>query len=383
MSKTQSQLEFTILMPCLNEAETVGICVSKAMKFLDSNGIDGEVLVADNGSTDGSLDIAEENGARVVHVEQRGYGSALWGGIKSARGKYIIMGDSDNSYDFSRLEQFVEKLRRGYDFVIGNRFKGGIKKGAMPLLHRYLGNPVLTNIGRLFFSSPVNDFHCGLRGCQRQAVLKLDLQTTGMEFASEMVVKATMFNKKIAEVPVVLSKDGRSGKPHLRSFRDGWRHLRFLLLFSPRWLFLYPGLSLMAIGFLALTIILLQPDLKWDIHSMLYAAGSVMIGFQAVTFAVFTKTFAVHEKLLPTNSQIEEMLKKLSLEKGIFIGLILIVFGLASLGYAIIIWQGGEFFQVGITITMRIVITSVTLLVLGFQLIFSSFFFNMLQLNTK
>ena len=375
-------LELSFVMPCLNEEETVGICIEKAMRSLKENNIKGEVIIADNGSTDGSIEIAQNAGAKVVNIATKGYGSALLGGIKAAKGKYIIMGDADDSYDFLNIMPYVEELRKGYDLVMGNRFKGKKMKGAMPFLHRYLGNPVLSWIGRLFFKSNVGDFHCGLRGFSKKAFYIMNLQTTGMEFASEMVVKATLYGLKITEVPTTLSPDGRSGKPHLRSFRDGWRHLRFLLLYSPRWLFLYPGLFLMLFGIVVGSLIFAMPDLKWDIHTMLYAVASSMIGFQAVIFAIFSKTFAVHEKLLPRNSGIDNLLNKITLEKGLIIGSILVLTGLAGFIYALAIWDKGSFEALGIPTTMRIVIASFTLLVLGFQLIFSSFFFNFLKINT-
>src|ERR1700761_8487272 len=285
--------ELSILMPCLNEAETLGQCLAKAQGFLRRTGIRGEVIVADNGSTDGSQTIAASNGARVVAIKERGYGSALIGGIRAARGTYVIMGDSDDSYDFSNLDQFVEKLRAGYEMVMGNRFLGGIMPGAMPPLHRYLGNPVLSTIGRVFFRSPCSDFHCGLRGFRRDAILRLDLQAPGMEFASEMVVKATINKLRFAEVPIKLHPDGRSRPPHLRSWRDGWRHLRFLLLFSPRSLFLYPGFIMFAAGLLAMAWLLpgsrTVGGVTFDIHTLLYAAMLVAIGFQSMFFWAFAK----------------------------------------------------------------------------------------------
>ena len=292
-------------MPCLDEAETIAVCVEKAMAYIESRGITGEVLVADNGSSDGSQAIAEGLGARVVAIARKGYGSALLGGIAAARGRYVIMGDADNSYDFSDLDAFVEKLREGCELVMGNRFKGGIASGAMPALHRYLGNPVLTGVGKLFFHSPVGDFHCGLRGFSRQAVQDLGLNATGMEFASEMVVKATLQCLRIAEVPTTLSPDGRSRPPHLRSWRDGWRHLRFLLLFSPRWLFLYPGAVLMALGLASMLWLLPGPQrlgaLTLDVHTLVYSAAAIICGFQAIAFSLFTKIYAIDAKLLPAD----------------------------------------------------------------------------------
>src|SRR5262245_32838053 len=280
--------ELSVVMPCLNEAETLPGCVEKARRFLEENGIDGEIVVADNGSTDGSRAIAERLPVRLVTAEQRGYGSALMEGVLAARGRFIVLGDADGSYDFSALTPFVAKLREGYDLVMGNRFKGGIKPGAMPALHRYLGNPVLSAIGRLLFRSPCGDFHCGLRAFSRDAALRMNLQTSGMEFASEMVLKATLLDMRIAEVPIVPWPDGRGRPSHLRSWRDGWRHLRFMLLYSPEWLFLYPGLVLMAIG-LAFGVWLLPGPRRvgtavLDVHTLLYAAIMAMLGFQAVNF---------------------------------------------------------------------------------------------------
>ncbi len=361
----------------------MAVCVEKAREFLQRNKIDGEVIVADNDSADGSSELAEKAGAKVVHVKHVGYGSALSGGINAAQGQYVIIGDSDNSYDFLEIYPFLEKLREGYQLVMGNRFLGEIKPGAMPWHHKYLGNPMLTKIGKIFFNKEVGDFHCGLRGFTKEAYDIMDMQTTGMEFASEMVIKASLYNMSITEIPVTLSKDGRKGRSHLRSLRDGWRHLRFLFLYSPRWLFFYPGIALMALGLALMVFILLQPSLNWDVHTMLYASGAIMIGFQAVIFAIFTKTFAVHEKLLPSNPQIEEIFKKYTPEKGVTFGLIMALIGLLTFIFMIIIWREGTFFRFDIRITMRIVILSVTLLVLGWQLILSSFFYYLLKINTK
>src|SRR5436190_5171226 len=283
------ECELSVIMPCLNEAETLEVCINKARGFMEKHGIDGEVVIADNGSTDGSQGLATKCGARVVDVAAKGYDSALMGGIRAARGRYVIMGDADDSYDFVNLMPFVEKLREGHDLVMGNRFRGGIKPNAMPPLHKYLGNPVLTFIGRLLFKSPSGDFHCGLRGFRKDAALELDLRTTGMEFASEMVVKMTLNKKRIAEVPTTLSKDGRSRPPHLRSWHDGWRHLRFLLLYSPRWLFFYPGLAAIIIGLITWAYLLPSPQLingiVFDVHTLLYALASILVGFQAIAFA--------------------------------------------------------------------------------------------------
>src|SRR5690349_6704397 len=307
------RIELSILMPCLNEAETLATCIKKAQKALEDLNVDGEVVVADNGSTDGSPDIAASLGARVVHVAEKGYGSALLGGIKAARGKYIIMGDADDSYDFTNLGPFLEKLRAGYELVMGNRFKGGIAPRAMPPLHKYLGNPVLTGIGRVFFRSPCGDFHCGLRGFSKAAIQRLDLRTRGMEFASETVVKASLHGLRITEVPTTLSVDGRSRPPHLNTWRDGWRHLRFLLLYSPRWLFLYPGLLLMLVGAVVSGWLLVGPrvvdGITFDIHTFLYAAMAIVIGYQTVIFAIFTKVFAITEGLLPEDPRLKTLFR--------------------------------------------------------------------------
>ena len=301
--------ELTILMPCLDEAETLARCIDKAQRFLARSDVRGEVLIADNGSTDGSQEIARTCGARVIAVPSKGYGSAVIAGICEARGRYVIMGDSDDSYDFSALDPFVEKLRAGCQLVMGNRFRGGILSGAMPPLHRYLGNPVLTMIGRTFFGSPCGDFQCGLRGFDRGAILALDLQAHGMEFASEMVIKATIRGLRIAEVPTTLSPDGRSRPPHLRTWHDGWRHLRFLLLFSPRWLFLYPGATLFVAGVMGMLWLIPQPRLigsvTLDVHTLVYCAIAVVIGFQSMLFGIFTKIYAIKERLLPHDPRIE------------------------------------------------------------------------------
>ena len=386
-SDSEGELELTVVMPCLDEAETLEICIEKALRSIRENGIAGEVVIADNGSTDGSQDIARRCGARVIDVPIRGYGAALQGGIAGARGRFVIMGDADDSYDFSSLMPFVEKLREGYDLVMGNRFKGGIADGAMPPLHRYLGNPVLTGIGRLFFRSPSGDFHCGLRGFRRDSVLKLGLQTTGMEFASEMVVKATLMKQKIAEVPTTLSPDGRSRAPHLRSWRDGWRHLRFLLLYSPRWLFLYPGLFLIAIGLVAGLLILPGPFVvgpyHFDVNTLLYAAAAVFIGFQSVVFAVFTKIYGMNEGLLPEDERLNRMFEWIQLETGLAVGIALAVFGFGASAWAVADWGAASFGELDPQQTLRLIVPAVLSLTIGFQLILSSFFLSVLGLGRK
>jgi len=334
-TREAASLDLTILMPCLNEAETVATCVAKARGFLDRSGTSGEVLIADNGSTDGSQALAESAGARVVDCQAPGYGNALSTGIRAAHGRWVIMGDADDSYDFTALDRFVDALRSGADLVMGNRFSGGIAPGAMPALHRYLGNPVLSAVGRIFFGSPVHDFHCGLRGFRRDAVLKLSLQSTGMEFASEMVVKATLAKLRIEEVPTTLSPDGRSRPPHLRSWRDGWRHLRFLLLYSPRWLFLIPGLMLVTLGLVSGAALVLGPvtlgNVTLDVDTLVAAAAVLVIGYQAILFALLTKIYAIEERFLPPDPRLDAYLKHVTLERGLAAGGLIGLAGLSGL----------------------------------------------------
>jgi len=380
-------IELSIVMPCLNEAETLATCINKALSFMEKGNVAGEVIIADNGSTDGSQKIARAHGARVVNVTERGYGAALMGGIMAARAKYVIMGDADDSYDFTNLDGFVSKLREGYDLVMGNRFSGGIKPGAMPPLHRYLGNPVLTGIGRLFFRSPCRDFHCGLRGFRKDAILVLNLRTTGMEFASEMVVKATLHKLRIAEVPTTLSPDGRNRPPHLRSWRDGWRHLRFLLLYSPRWLFLYPGALLMLVGLITGLWILPGPKVlggvTFDVHTLIYSSVAVLIGMQSIIFALFTKIFAITEGLLPEDPRLEGLFRIFTLEKGLAVGGLMTMGGVALSIYVIIYWGARSFGPLNYSTTMRMVIPAATMLSVGSQIILSSFFLSILGLKHK
>lgn len=373
-------------MPCLNEAETLAACIGKAQRSLERLGLSGEVVVADNGSSDGSQALARELGARVVDVADKGYGSALRGGIEAARGRYVIMGDADDSYDFAALDGLVEKLRGGCDLVMGNRFKGGIRPGAMPALHRYLGNPVLTGIGRLFFRSPSGDFHCGLRGFSRAAYERLELQTTGMEFASEMVIAATLRGLRIAEVPIVLHKDGRSRPPHLRSWRDGWRHLRFMLLYSPNWLFLYPGLLLLGFGLVLGGRLAAGPlevrGAVLDVHSLLVSGFLVILGYQAVTFSIFTRLFAVREGFLPEDRW-GRLAGVVGLERGLLAGALMSVLGLGLLVTAVLGWSSARFGQLDPRVTMRQVIPAVVLSILGLQTVFSSFLFSLLGLRKR
>ena len=377
-------LELTILMPCLNEAETLAGCIGRAREFLARTGISGEVLVADNGSTDGSRRIAAESGARLVEAPRRGYGAALATGIAAARGRYVIMGDADASYDFGRLDAFVEALRGGAKLVMGNRFKGGIAPGAMPWLNRYVGNPLLTFIGRLFFKSPIGDFHCGLRGFDRDAIRALNLRTTGMEFASEMVVKATLAGLPVAEVPTTLSPDGRTRRPHLRPFRDGWRHLRFLLLFSPRWLFLYPGITLLTAG-LALGAALLGGPLRigrvvLDLHAFLVAAMAIIVGVQSIAFALIGRRFATRYGFIPPSDAYHRLLEALSLERILLFAILLILIGLVTLGWGVNEWAQRGFGLLNPGSTMRAMIIAMTTLVVGVQLMMSGFMSSMINI---
>ncbi|MHC4516143.1 MAG: glycosyltransferase family 2 protein [Planctomycetota bacterium] len=379
--------ELSIVMPCLDEAETLATCIEKARGFLERTGVAGEIVIADNGSSDGSQDIARSLGARVVDVSRKGYGAALMGGIRAARGRYVIMGDADDSYDFATLDPFLERLRAGCQLVMGNRFRGGIKPGAMPPLHRYLGNPVLSGIGKLLFRSPCGDFHCGLRGCSKTAIEQLDLRTSGMEFASEMVVKATLHGLEVAEVPTTLSPDGRSRPPHLHSWRDGWRHLRFLLMFSPRWLFLLPGISLIVLGVLLMVAILPGPrtvaGITFDVHTLIGAAGMIVIGTQMITFGVLAKQHGIREGLLPQDPRITRLLAMFNLERMIMLGLLLVVLGAGGLLVAVAEWSAVSFGDLDYSVTMRIVIPAVTAMVTGVQMATSGFMSSILDLKVS
>jgi glycosyltransferase involved in cell wall biosynthesis len=377
--------ELTILMPCLNEAATVGSCIAKARGFLERAGIEGEVLVADNGSDDGSRALAERAGARVVEVARRGYGAALAGGIAAARGRYIIMGDADDSYDFGHLDGFVARLREGYPLVMGNRFRGGIRKGAMPFLHRYLGNPVLSFVGRLLFRARLGDFHCGLRGFDRQAVQALRLSTSGMEFASELIVKAALAGWRIAEVPTTLSPDGRGRPPHLRTWRDGWRHLRFLLLFSPRWLFLYPGLALLGLGIALMGALYFAPlhflGVGLDIHSMLYASAAALLGLQLCLFALFARVAAQSAGLLPPQPALEKLLAAVTLERGLLAGLCMVLAGVLWSAAAVWQWRAAGFGALDPRVVMRDTIPATGLMVGGMELVLAAFLLSVLRLR--
>lgn len=380
-------VELSIVMPCLNESKTVGDCIKKAQTFLKTSNVRGEIIIADNGSTDGSKQIAEQLGARVVDVENRGYGSAIRGGIESALGKYIIMGDADDSYDFLNLDPFLEKLREGYDLVMGNRFLGGIAPGAMPFHHRYLGNPVLSGIGRTLFKTPAKDFHCGLRGMSKDAVMKMDLQTTGMEFASEMVIKASLLGMKVCEVPTELHPDGRDRPPHLRSWRDGWRHLRFMLLFSPRWLFFYPGLFLILLGLVLSIWTLISPinilNIAIDIHSLAYFTAIIIIGFNLVLFAIQSRYYGYRSGLIPNPPKFGSLMRYFNLERGLFLGFTMITLGIGLGFWAFIVWSRFQFGDLNPQMIMRIVIPSVSVIIMGTQVVFFSFFMSILDIKTS
>jgi hypothetical protein len=380
------QIELTILMPCLNEAETLATCIRKARGFLDRSGISGEVVIADNGSTDGSREIATREGARVVPAEVRGYGAALISGIESARGRYVIMADADDSYDFANLDGFVEKLRQGYELVMGNRFRGGVAAGAMPWHHKYIGNPVLSFLGRLLFPSPIGDFHCGLRGFDRNAIRSLKLTTPGMEFASEMVVKASLAGLKLVEVPTTLSPDGRSRPPHLRSFRDGWRHLRFLLLHSPRWLFLYPSVALAAVG--GVGVVLLLPGARsivgvtFDTSTFIASCLAVLIGTQGVTMAAIARRAAGRSGLLPRkHGWSHRVLESVSLEGLLLTALAIVVLGCVGLIGCFIAWAQVGFGDLQYDIIARLVTLSLTAIAVAIQLAFAAFLMSALDLS--
>jgi len=379
--------ELSVVLPCLDEEATVGACIQQIFSTLAQHEINGEVIVADNGSGDHSVAVAENAGARIVEVAERGYGNALMRGIAAAKGKYIIMADADGSYDFSDIPKFLQKLKDGYSLVMGNRFRGRILPGAMRPLHRYFGNPLLTGIGRLFFKTPCHDFHCGLRGFTRAAYERMALRTTGMEFASEMVVKASLLELKMCEVPTTLSPDGRGRSSHLRSWHDGWRHLRFLLLYSPRWLFLYPGLVLLLAGFAVATWLLPGPrkvgHIFLDVHTLLYAVAAILTGFQAVIFAIFTKIFAITEGLLPEDPRLNRAFQFFNLEKGLVAGTAMLLTGLAIGAYSFSWWNRTGFGPMNPVVLVRLVAAAMVTITLGVEIIFASFFLSILGLARK
>lgn len=377
-------------MPCLNEADTLEACVSAAQSALREGGIRGEIVVADNGSTDGSQDIARRMGARVEPVAAKGYGAALMGGIESARGEYVLMGDSDESYDFREIPRFVEKLREGFDLVQGCRLESGggsVKPGAMPFLHRHLGNPMFSWLARWWFRTPIHDIHCGMRAFRVDFYRGLGLKCTGMEFASEMIIKATLQRGSIAEVPITLHPDGRvSHEAHLRTFRDGWRHLRFFLLFSPRWLFLAPGALLILSGVLGFAIAmpkLMIGGVEFDVHTLLFAGLFMIVGYMAVLFGLFTKVFAISEGLLPADPRVSRLSRTISLERGLVLGLLVFLTGGALLAVAVNQWRVVEFGDLDYQSTMRWVIPGATLAVIGVQTVLSSFFMGVLGLSRR
>jgi glycosyltransferase involved in cell wall biosynthesis len=378
-------VELSVVVPCLDEADTLGDCIAKIQGVFRENKIAGEVIVADNGSTDGSHSIASRMGARVVRVKEKGYGNALRSGIAAARGKYVITGDADNSHDLRQIPDLLAKLQDGYDLVVGNRFKGQIQAGAMPALHRYLGTPVLTGVARLFFRAPCGDQQCGFRGFSREAFSKMRLRATGMEFASEMVVKAAYLRMRIAEVPTTQFPAGRRRRPHLRTWRDGWRHLLLMLLHSPRWLFFYPGALLVVLGLAAGVWLMPGPrtvaGVVFDIHTLLYAAAAVLLGFQSITFAAFTKIYAMREGLLPEDNRIEEILRVIPPELGLVAGGVVAALGLASSVFALGSYGKLHFGEFDPVKGMRLVIPAVLALTLGGQIVLSSFFLSLLRLG--
>jgi glycosyltransferase involved in cell wall biosynthesis len=385
-----SEVELSIVMPCLNEADTLAVCIEKAQRALREAQIHGEVIVADNGSSDGSPEIARQLGARVVPVTAKGYGNALMGGIAAARGKYVIMGDADDSYDFLEVPRFVNKLRQGYDLVQGCRLPSGggtVKPGAMPFLHRWWGNPMFSLFGKLWFRAPIHDIYCGLRGFTREFYNGLDQRCTGMEFATEMIIKASLYKAKIAEVPITLHPDGRKAHaPHLKTFRDGWRTLRFFLMYSPRWLFLIPGMLLILLGLLGYAVAM--PGLKiggltFDAHTLLFGSLFMLCGYQSILFAIFTKTFAISEGLLPPDPRMNRLFKRVNLERGLILGTGAFLIGLALLGSAINQWRIAGFGPLDYSRTMRWVIPGSTLAALGFQTVLSSFFVSVLGMRRK
>lgn len=381
------QFDLSIVMPCLNEERTLGVCIRKAKTFIEKAGINAEVIISDNGSTDDSVRISQELGARVVPAEKKGYGFALMSGIEAAKGRYVIMGDADDSYDFSELSGIYGKLTEGYDLVMGNRFKGGIRPGAMPFLHRYLGNPVLSFVGRLFFNTGIGDFHCGLRGFSKNAYQRMGLCTGGMEFASEMIVKSSILGLKMAEVPIILHPDGRDRKPHLRTWSDGWRHLRFMLLFSPAWLFLYPGIVLMGLGLIG-TILLSFQDLqlkhvRLGISTLLFAYLFIILGFQLVSFFISSRIYSIHMGVFPESPGMAKLQRYLTLERGLIAGALLLLTGAVLAFLSFFYWYRQGFGDLDPYHNLRLLFPALTFIVLGVQIILSGFFLSALNISTQ
>lgn len=382
--------DVTILLPCLNEEETLAGCIQAAIQGGLAAGISFEILVADNGSADRSAAIATEHGARVIHVPEKGYGQALIAGIQAASGRWLVMADADGSYDLSKFTPFIDRLRQGADLVMGCRMPSGggnIEPGAMPWKHRWIGNPVLTAVGRWLFRAEVHDFHCGMRAFSAEAIRKLDLRTTGMEFASEMIVKASLAGLDVREVPITLHPDGRSRPPHLRSWRDGWRHLRFMLMCSPRWLFLYPGILLMAVGLAGSLWLIPAPrhvgGIELDVHTLAYAGLATLLGLQLIVFALFSKAFALIEGLLPPDPRLSRLLDRLPYNAGIFAGIVVMLVGVGFALYAVSAWRGVAFGPLNPVNTLRIVIPSVIAIAVGMQIALSSFFLGLLTLRRR
>jgi len=384
------RLELSIVLPCLNEAETLPSVIAKAQRALSGAGIHGEIVVADNGSTDGSREIAERLGARVVPVAERGYGAALMGGIAAARGEYVLMADADDSYDLAEAPKFLEPLRRGAELVQGCRLPSGggrVEAGAMPFLHRVWGNPMFSRMVRRWFHAPIHDVHCGMRAFRRDLFDRLQLRCTGMEFASEMVIKAALAGAKMEEVPITLHRDGRTTHPpHLKTFRDGWRHFRFYLMLSPRWLFLQPGIVLILLGILGYALAMPRARIfgaTLDVHTLLFASLALICGYQSVLFAVITKVFAIEEGLLPRDLRLDRLYPVVTLEKGVAVGTVAMLSGVALLVVSILQWRAAGFGNLDYEKTMRWVIPGVTLTALGFQTILSSFFLSILGLRRR
>lgn len=382
-----NEVELTILMPCLNEEETIEICIKKAQKALKENNIRGEVLIADNGSTDKSKQLALKCGARVIDVPEKGYGNAITEGTKQALGKYCVIGDCDDSYDFSNIIPFLEKLRDGYDLVMGNRYKGGIEKGAMPWSHRYIGTPIISFLGRLFYKLKIGDFNCGMRGYNRNSIIDLDLKCTGMEYASEMIVQAKLNRLKITEIPTTLKKDGRTRPPHLNSFYDGWRHLKFLFMYSPKWLFLIPGFILMIIGLIGSIIFIFKNiqlgSIVLGVHSRLYLGAMVVVGLQMIIFAMFAKIYAINSGMNPKNDRMSKFLNRMTVEKWLIIGIFFTILGFGLTIYAMIIWQMRDWGNLDPVKVMPITIPAVYFIIIGVQISFASFILGILNIEYK
>jgi glycosyltransferase involved in cell wall biosynthesis len=384
------EIELSVVMPCLNEADTLEICIRKAQKAMEEHGVKGEVVVADNGSTDGSIGIAERLGARVINIKERGYGAALRGGIEASRGRFVIMGDADDSYDFLEIPKFVEKLREGAELVMGCRLPGGggqVLPGAMPHLHRWWGNPMFSAMVRKMFKAPIHDVYCGLRGFTRELYNRLELRCTGMEFATEMVIKSSLFHVKIAEVPITLHPDGRKAHaPHLKTFSDGWRTLRFFMLYSPRWLFLVPGMLLVGLGVVAWALALARitfHGIVFDAHTLLFGSLFMLMGYQSILFSVFTKIFAISERLIPDDGKLSKVIKVVTLERCLIGSFIILLAGIALMIWAVGKWKANDFGELDYSTTMRVIIPGVTFAALGFQTVLSSFFISVLGMKHR